>query len=360
MKHARPNGQGKQHSGGPLYAALDLGTNSCRMLIAQPLDGHFEVIDAFSKSVRLGVELERTGSLSNAGINRTIQALHVCAKKIRQRGVKQQRLIATEACRRAANGEKFMARIRKETGLELEIINPAEEARLAVVGCAPLVSHEAKQVLVIDIGGGSTELIWIDIADVAAIDRVQAMMRLTPGLAKEALRDIPGAKVVDWISVPLGVATLLERYSDVADDAARFALMSWYFEENIAEFGPYLDDSADLLDGLQMIGTSGTVTTVGAVHLGLKRYDRNKVDGMGMGAVDVDRVISHFLALGPEGRVKAPGIGKDRAELIMSGAAILQTILRIWPTEEIRVADRGLREGMLYSMMSADGAFGKK
>lgn len=360
MKNARPNGQGKRHGEGPLYAALDLGTNSCRMLIAQPLGGHFEVVDAFSKSVRLGVELERTGALSNAGINRTIQALHVCARKIKQSGVKQKRLIATEACRRASNGEKFMARIRNETGLKLEIINPAEEARLAVVGCAPLVSHEAKQVLVIDIGGGSTELIWIDIADVAAIDRVSAMMRLKPGLAVDALRDIPGAKVVDWISVPLGVATLLERYSDVEDDAARFALMSWYFEENIAEFGPYLDDSADLLDGLQMIGTSGTVTTVGAVHLGLTRYDRNKVDGMEMRAEDVDRVISHFLALGPEGRVASQGIGKDRAELIMSGSAILQTILRIWPTKQIRVADRGLREGMLYSMMNADGVFGKQ
>jgi len=358
MKNARPDGQGKRHGEGPLYAALDLGTNSCRMLIAQPLDGHFEVVDAFSKSVRLGLELERTGALSNAGINRTIQALHVCARKIKQCGVKQKRLIATEACRRASNGEKFMARIRNETGLELEIINPAEEARLAVVGCAPLVSHDARQVLVIDIGGGSTELIWIDIADVAAIDRVSAMMHLKPGLAVDALRNIQGAKVVDWISVPLGVATLLERYSDVEEDAARFALMSWYFEENIAEFGPYLDDSADLLEGLQMIGTSGTITTVGAVHLGLTRYDRNKVDGMEMGAVDVDRVISHFLALGPEGRIASPGIGKDRAELIMSGSAILQTILRIWPTKQIRVADRGLREGMLYSMMNADGAFG--
>ena len=364
MKNARPNKQGKrekqQRSGNPpLYAALDLGTNSCRMLIAQPLGGHFEVVDAFSKSVRLGLELERTGALSNAGINRTIQALHVCARKIKQRGVRQQRLVATEACRRATNGDAFMSRIRNETGLDLEIINPAEEARLAVVGCAPLVSHAARQVLVIDIGGGSTELIWIDIANVGAMDRVQAMMRLRPGGAgKDGVDNIEGAKVVDWISVPLGVATLLERYSDVEDDSARFALMSWYFEENIAEFGPYLDDSADLLDGLQMIGTSGTVTTIGAVHLGLTRYDRNKVDGMEMGAKDVDRVISHLLALGPAGRIAFPGIGQDRAALIMSGSAILQTILRIWPTDQIKVADRGLREGMLYSMMSADGAFG--
>lgn len=361
MKYARPKGHGnrRRRGGSELYAALDLGTNSCRMLIAEPSGGHFTVVDAFSKSVRLGLELERTGSLSNAGINRTIQALHVCARKISKQGVRRKRLIATEACRRALNGEQFMARIRAETGLDLEIIKPSEEARLAVVGCAPLVSHDAKQVLVVDIGGGSTELIWIDISDVAAIDRVQAMMRLDPGAKKDAIANIPGAKVVDWISVPLGVATLLQRYSDVEDDSARFALMSWYFEENIAEFGPYNDDSTELLDGLQMIGTSGTVTTIGAVHLGLQRYDRNKVDGMEMGAEDVDRVISHFLALGPEGRIASSGIGRDRAELIMSGSAILQTILRIWPTQQIRVADRGLREGMLYSMMSADGAFGK-
>lgn len=347
------------HSGeGPFYAALDLGTNSCRMLIATPKGGHFQIVDAFSKSVRLGLELERTGSLSNAGITRTVQALHVCAKKLRLNGVVAQRLVATEACRRAINGERFMSRIRSETGLKLEIIKPSEEARLAVVGCAPLVDAAAKQVLVIDIGGGSTELVWIDLSEVSPENKTKAMMELSPGTGTKGINMPLGAKVVDWISVPLGVATLLQRYSDVSDDSARFALMAWYFEEMLADFTPYIEGSTlALMDGLQVIGTSGTITTIGAMHLGLRRYDRNLVDGMAMGSADVNRVVDRFLQLGPVGRREEPGIGRDRSQLIMSGSAILQTILRIWPTPNIRVADRGLREGMLYSMMNADNAF---
>ncbi len=362
MNNARPPGLAPKpasHTGeGPFYAALDLGTNSCRMLIATPRGGHFQIVDAFSKSVRLGLELERTGALSNAGISRTVQALHVCAKKLRLRGVVARRLVATEACRRAANGEKFMNRIRSETGLKLEIIKPSEEARLAVVGCAPLVAPEARQVLVVDIGGGSTELVWIDLSDVEPAQKTKAMMQLSPGTGTKGVKMPLGARVVDWISVPLGVATLLQRYSDVNDDSARFALMACYFEEMLEEFAPYIEgSSAEMMHGLQVIGTSGTITTVGAMHLGLKRYDRNLVDGMAMGSRDVNRVVERFLQLGPVGRRDEPGIGRDRAQLIMSGSAILQTILRIWPTRHIRVADRGLREGMLYSMMHADGAF---
>jgi len=338
----------------PLYAALDLGTNSCRMLIAEPDGAHFKIVDAFSKSVRLGLDLERTGSLSNAGISRTLQALHVCSRKLKKLGVTNSRFVATEACRRAANGVQFMARIRNETGLNLEIIDTAEEARLAVVSCSPLLEPKAEQVLVVDIGGGSTELVWIDLSDVPRKDKMKAMIDLKPGVKDVA--GLPGARVVDWISVPLGVATLMQRYSDVYEDGAKFALMACYFEEMLEGFTPYqdlVDDS--ILSGLQIIGTSGTVTTLGAMHLGLRRYDRNKVDGLRMGSADINAVIDRFLVLGPEGRRKEPGIGRDRADLIMSGSAILQTLLRIWPTQYIRVADRGLREGMLFSMMNADG-----
>lgn len=338
----------------PLYAALDLGTNSCRMLIAEPDGAHFNIVDAFSKSVRLGLDLERTGSLSNAGISRTLQALHVCSRKLKKLGVQNSRLVATEACRRAKNGEQFMNRIRNETGLKLEVINPAEEARLAVVSCSPLLEPMAEHVLVVDIGGGSTELVWVDLTDVAPEDKVKAMINLRPGVADVA--ELPGARIVDWISVSLGVATLMQRYSDVQEDGAKFALMACHFEEELEAFSPYQDlvDPA-ILSKLQVIGTSGTVTTLGAMHLGLRRYDRNKVDGLRMRAQDVNAVIDRFLELGPEGRRREPGIGNDRADLIMSGSAILQTLLRIWPTESVRVADRGLREGMLFSMMNADG-----
>ncbi|NNE89241.1 MAG: Ppx/GppA family phosphatase [Silicimonas sp.] len=336
-----------------LYGALDLGTNACRMLIAQPKGNQFHVIDSFSKSVQLGHGLEASGKLSRASMNRTIQALKVCRSKLDKHGVRRRRLVATEACRRAANGEQFLNTIAREAGLRLEVIKPEEEARLAVVSCAPLVSTKTEQLMVVDIGGGSTELVWIDLSRVPKVDRPRAIMRLHTGFTPDPESLFPAARVVDWISVPLGVATLRDQFDDVDDDAARFALMSWHFEENLTEFTPYEDiqDKA----GFQIIGTSGTVTTVAASHLGLRRYDRSKVDGLRMTSDQIDRVIRKYLDMGPAGRRADPQIGRDRHALIMSGSAILQALLRVWPTDRLSVADRGLREGLLYAQMSANG-----
>jgi exopolyphosphatase/guanosine-5'-triphosphate,3'-diphosphate pyrophosphatase len=335
-----------------LYAALDLGTNSCRMLIAQPKGNQFHVVDSFSKSVQLGAGLESSGMLSRASMARTVQAMRICQQKLKRHKVKRMRLVATEACRRARNAGEFIQQIKRETGLELEIIQTEEEARLAVISCAPLVSTKTEQLLVVDIGGGSTELVWIDLSQVAPRERPRAIMRLHAGFHPPE-SPFPAAKVVDWISVPLGVATLRDQFSDVEDDAARFALMSWYFEENLAEFAPYKDEQKR--EGFQIVGTSGTVTTVAASHLGLKRYDRTKVDGLRMTSDQIDKVIRNYLDLGPLGRRRDPRIGQDRQALIMSGAAILQALLRLWPTDRLSVADRGLREGLLYAQMSADG-----
>ena len=335
-----------------LYAALDLGTNSCRMLIAQPKGSQFHVLDSFSKSVQLGQGLESTGRLSRASMNRTISAMRICRQKLDRHGVTRMRLVATEACRRAKNGDAFVAQVRRETGMKLEIIKPEEEARLAVISCAPLVSTKTEQLLVVDIGGGSTELVWIDLAHVPARERPRAIMRLHAGFGADP-GPFAAAKVVDWISVPLGVATLRDQFSDVEDDAARFALMSWFFEENLTEFAPSAEQQGR--EGFQIVGTSGTVTTVAASHLGLKRYDRTKVDGLRMTSDQIDKVIRNYLTLGPQGRRSDPRIGKDRQALIMSGAAILQALMRLWPTDRLSVADRGLREGLLYAQMSADG-----
>ncbi|MFK7753955.1 MAG: Ppx/GppA phosphatase family protein [Sedimentitalea sp.] len=335
-----------------LYAALDLGTNSCRMLIAQPKGSGFHVVDSFSKSVQLGSGLERTGRLSRASMARTVQALRICQQKLKRNKVSHMRLVTTEACRRARNAREFIRQVKRETGMVLEIIQPEEEARLAVISCAPLVSTKTDQLLVVDIGGGSTELVWINISSVPARDRPRAIMRLHAGF-HPAQSPFPAAKVVDWISVPLGVATLRDQFSDVEDDAARFALMSWFFEENLAEFAPYKNEQTR--EGFQIVGTSGTVTTVAASHLGLRRYDRNKVDGLRMTSDQIDKVIHGYLALGPNGRRRDPRIGDDRQALIMSGSAILQALMRCWPTDRLSVADRGLREGLLYAQMSADG-----
>ncbi len=364
VRHKNEFKRGEERSKKSLYAALDLGTNSCRMLIARPTGPRFEIVDAFSKSVRLGLDLERTGELSQAGITRALQALHVCSKKLKRFEVRRSRLVATEACRRSKNGRKFLSKVKRDTGLTLELIKPEEEARLAVISCAPLLDSKVSQVLIVDIGGGSTELVWIDLVCVPQEHRVAAMLDLQLDHHKSAdtrnFSESTGrVRIVDWISVPLGVATLLERYSDVEDDSARFALMSCDFEQQIENFLPYFSkDIMDKKEDLQIIGTSGTVTTLGAVHLGLRRYDRLKVDGLDLKAADIDAVIKKFLQLGPEGRKREPGIGRDRAELIMSGSAIMQTLLRIWPTKSMRVADRGLREGILYSLMSADNHFG--
>ncbi len=335
-----------------LYAALDLGTNSCRMLIAQPKGSQFHVVDSFSKSVQLGSGLESSGRLSRASIGRTVQAMRICQQKLKRHNVRRMRLVATEACRRARNGRDFLRYVKRETGLDLQIIEPEEEARLAVISCAPLVSTKTEQLLVVDIGGGSTELVWIDLSGVPARERPRSIMRLHAGF-HTAGSPFPAAKVVDWISVPLGVATLRDQFSDVSDDAARYALMSWYFEENLADFAPYKDEQAR--DGFQIVGTSGTVTTVAASHLGLKRYDRTKVDGLRMTSDQIEKVIRDYLELGPAGRRRDPRIGQDRQALIMSGAAILQALLRCWPTDRLSVADRGLREGLLYAQMCADG-----
>lgn len=333
-----------------LYAALDLGTNSCRMLIAQPKGSQFLVLDSFSKTVQLGAGLEASGKLSRASMNRTIQALRICEKKIEKHGVTRMRLVATEACRRARNAREFIRQVRRETGLTIEIIAAEEEARLAVISCAPLVRPESEQLLIVDIGGGSTELVWIDLSDVTPSDRPRSIMRLSSGFDRQGLGD---ARVVDWISVPLGVATLKDQFIDVEDDSARFALMSWFFEESLSNFSPA--SAAQPRKGFQIIGTSGTVTTVAASFLGLRRYDRAKVDGLVMSSDQIDLVIREYLALGPDGRRTDPRIGRDRHTLIMSGAAILQALMRIWPTDQLSVADRGLREGLLYAQMTADG-----
>lgn len=351
---ARPvesSGTHKKVEQAPLYAALDLGTNSCRMLIARPKGSQFSVVDSFSKTVQLGAGLESSGRLSRASMGRTVQALRICQKKLEAHGVRRMRLVATEACRRASNSREFMRTIRRETGLALEVIPAEEEARLAVVSCAPLVEPKTEQLLVVDIGGGSTELVWLDLTELEPAERPAALMRFSMNFHRSGTK--PEPRVVDWISVPLGVATLREQFGDVESDSARFALMSWFFEEQLANFSPY--SAQQKREGFQIIGTSGTITTVAASFLGLRRYDRTKVDGLLMTSGQIDSVIQDYLSLGPEGRRTDPRIGRDRHALIMSGAAILQALMRCWPTDRLSVADRGLREGLLFAQMSADG-----
>ena len=342
----------------PAIAALDLGTNNCRLLVALPEGEGFTVVDAFSRAVRLGEGVEQSNELGSAAQARALKALRICASKIRQHRVTDARIIATEACRRAVNGAGFIRRVTREVGLQIEIISAEEEARLAVAGCAPLIDPEAEQLLVFDIGGGSTELIWIDMSRTPSSRRESLIRTLAPtggNGAESANARAAAAHITDWISVPMGVSTLHERFASCVDDAQRYAAMSRHFEEHLAPFIPYRsDDRAELSRRLQIIGVSGTATTFGALHLGLRTYDRSKVDGLWMPAMRAAELTQGLLASGNIRAIDStmtPGAGIGRASLILSGAAILMTILRAWPVERMRIADRGLREGMLYGLL---------
>jgi len=319
------------HNNRHTYGALDLGTNNCRLLIARPTDGGFTVIDAFSRIVRLGDGLSQTGKLSDDAMDRAVSALSVCAEKLRRRNVSLSRSVATEACRRAANGRKFLERVRSETGTALEIIEPAEEARLAMLGCHKLLEPGDGPALIFDIGGGSTELVLID------------QMSGTP-------------KIRSWWSAPWGVVSLTESEGREAiegeDRVKAYKRMRERVRRSFDQFESMLPKHRE---GIRLLGTSGTVTTLASVHLALPSYDRRAVDGLHV-PIEAMHTISTMIAeMDFEERAALPCIGPDRADLVVAGCAILEAILEIWPAKKLGVADRGIREGILRSLMARDG-----
>ncbi len=331
--HTSGRGWRSPRAGPPTrLAALDLGTNNCRLLVVEPLDEGFEVVDSFSRITRLGEGLATTGRLSEAAIARTLMALAVCRRVINRNHVAELRCVATEACRRALNGADFIERVERELGIPLEIVSQDEEARLALLGCLPLVDALAEQLLMVDIGGGSTEIVWFDRG------------------AAGAEPDGPSVAV----SLPVGVVTLAEsfagelRHGDYAGmlEVAREAMRR-------APFNGFVPRA---LDGpaVQMLGTSGTVTTLAAVHLGLKRYDRRRVDGIVLSYEAITEVAERLKRLDNRGRAAHPCIGQGRADLVVAGCAILEAIHESWPLPRMRVADRGVREGILNGLMGLD------
>nr|WP_093810805.1 Ppx/GppA phosphatase family protein [Stappia sp. ES.058] len=347
-------GRGAQRVGAPagfdpasaqrLYAALDLGTNNCRLLVARPEIRGFRVVDAFSKIVRLGEGLSHNNRLGEAAMDRAIEALGCCRDKMRDRGVDRVRLIATEACRAAENGPLFIERVFQETGLALEIATRETEARLAVAGCASLVDPDANGVVLFDIGGGSSEIVWLDLRNRCGARGV-ALTRF----------------IRDWTSLPVGVVNLAERHGGRHVSADTFEAMVQDARQHLEAFSLGRELTDAICDGkVHMLGTSGTVTTLAGVHFGLKRYDRRRVDGAWMDADDVTAMIERLRAMPYEERVGNPCIGADRADLVLAGCAILEAIRRRWPCQRLRVADRGLREGILMELMSADRVWRRK
>lgn len=341
------------HNIGALVAGLDLGTNNCRLLIAQTAGPDLHVVDSFSRAVRLGEGIEKSGALGTAAMDRTISALAICAEKVEKARPARFRAVATAACRQALNGSDFAARVRAETGMNLEIISAEEESRLAVAGCAPLVDETAELVLVFDIGGGSTELVLLDVSKAPPARRAASVRRIE-AKAKAARGDLDhvvdgeAAEIVDWVSIPVGVATLEDKFAEILDPSRRFGLMTWYFEELIEGFASAMTEEGED-KRLQLIGASGSVTTIGSAHLGLKRYDRSRVDGLWLPMRAARRIARELASLSDEARAHHPSIGADRARLIVASCAILSAILNVWPGQDLRVADRGLREGLIYT-----------
>ena len=328
---------------GEVCAALDLGTNNCRLLLATARGRGFRVIDSFSRIVRLGEGLSQSGRLSAPAMERALAALAICADKIRRRGANRVRAVATEACRIAANGAEFLSEVEARTGLRLEIISPKEEARLAVAGCLNLVDPTAKAALVLDVGGGSTELSWLDLRS--------RNLELHP--RRRAFWRPP---IIAWLSMKLGVVNLAERFPTAPDpEMVVYRAMVEATKSEIARFtgADPLRPVFDKGEG-HLIGTSGAITSLAGLHLRLPRYERAKVDGLWMDRTDCEATAARLARLTVPERAAEPCIGPDRADLVLAGAAILQAVQETWPCDRVRVADRGLREGLLLSLMAND------
>jgi exopolyphosphatase/guanosine-5'-triphosphate,3'-diphosphate pyrophosphatase len=313
------------------YGAIDLGTNNCRLLVARPTDGGFTVIDAFSRIVRLGEGLSQSGRLSDAAMDRAVAALGVCADKLRRRNVSLSRSVATEACRRAANGEHFAERVRDETGIVLDIIPPQEEARLAVLGCHKLLEPGDGPALIFDIGGGSTELVLVEQFD--GIPRIHS-----------------------WWSAPWGVVSLTESEgAEALEGPDRLAAYKRMRERARHAFSRFAKMLPEKKDDIRLLGTSGTVTTLASVHLALPAYDRRAVDGLHVPIEAMQKISSMIAGMDYDERSSLPCIGNERADLVVAGCAILEAIIEIWPAQNLGIADRGIREGILRSLMARDG-----
>ena len=314
------------------YAAIDLGTNSCRLVIASPTPSSFRIVETFSKVTRLGEGIINDNELSRPAIRRTVSALKVCAGVLEEYApIYRYRFVATAACRRAKNCADFISAVEKETGLNIEIISSKEEARLAVVGCIPLLNRHIKRALIFDIGGGSTE---ISLARVTNSGKtfIEGFVSLPYGVVTVS-EAFPGSDMTD-----LAYDTIVERTQDILKD----------FEER------FHITEAIRRQEIQIIGTSGTVTVLGAVHLNLSRYNRSAVDGLSISMNDLERTILKIKRMGAEGRSKHPCIGSQKSDLTMAGCAIIESLIKFWPVSEITVADRGIREGILLDLMHSD------
>ena len=329
VEYAVPHADPERRSSGAVFAALDLGTNNCRLLIGAPVGDGFRVLDSFSRIVRVGEGLHSTGRLSPTAMDRAIAALHACAARLTRRPIRAVRAVATEACRQAVNGAEFLARVQAETGLQFRVISTREEAELALESCAPLLQGEGRRALLFDIGGGSTELAWVRL----------------PGGGK-------APELIGYQSLPIGVGSLAERFGAAGFGTAGFQAMVDDVKARLRPFEQiHCIAHESRLGGVRLLGTSGTVTTLAGVAMKLARYRRPLVDGTVLSAAAADQALSELRSLGRDGLAQHPCVGPERADFVLPGCAVFEAIRQTWPMAEVTVADRGLREGMLLRMM---------
>ncbi|MCK8788040.1 Ppx/GppA family phosphatase [Roseomonas sp. NAR14] len=340
----------------PLFAALDLGTNNCRLLIAAGTPGGgFRVLDSFSRIVRLGQGLAGTGRLAETAMDRAMAALRTCTEKLARRPVRRLHAVATEACRRAENGAAFLGRVESELGLRLQIISAREEAALAMESCSPLLAPEDRRALLFDIGGGSTEIAWIRIPPPRGRPAGARPGGTHPDAHHPAAYRSVTPELIGYTSLPLGVVTLAERTGSSCFTAAGFTAVVDEVADQLADFDRVHCISQELrAGGVRLMGTSGTVTTLAGVALSLPRYRRPLVDGCTLDIDAADQALGDLFALGPEGLAAHPCVGPERAEFVLPGCAVYAAIRRVWPARRLTVADRGLREGMLLRMLRGE------
>ena len=345
QRHRRkgPSGHAKT------FGALDLGTNNCRLLIAKQTGSGYRIIDSFSRVVRLGAGLSSTGMLSQKAMDAAVDAIKICAAKMKAKNVVRWRCIATQACRQAGNGEEFLKRVKSETGITLELISPRVEARLAVMGCLALADKTKDVVMVFDIGGGSSELSWVDLRRVRSGEGVERVHR---------------PPISAWASLPTGVVTLSEAIPSTDESpeglATRYEAMKEHVRGLIRNAGCESRFTKTFAEGRgHLIGTSGTITSLAGIYLELPYYQRDKVDGLWMNGADVTEVSRRMAAMTIKERGNISCVGHDRASLLVAGCAIMDVLLEMWPAEKVRVADRGLREGMLMGLIASHNKNGR-
>lgn len=318
----------RNHELNEVFAAIDLGTNSCRLLVGK-YDGHLRIIDSYSKVVRLGENIQLNNELSQEAIERTLKALQICMEKVLGNRVTHLRAVTTEACRRASNSYDLLNRAKSELNLELEVITSHEEANLAISGCANMFQRNIPYVIAFDIGGGSTEVMWVKLKE-----------------------GTPNFEVIDLISLPFGVVTLSDQFGSFATSPQIYTQIREKVAHDLDAFAARNNIQRFMeKKQVQMVGTSGTVTTLAAIHLKLQRYDRYMIDGIYLRMENIREITQYVLNMPVKQRNLHPSIGVGRSDLVITGSAILEGICDTFEVPYIRVADRGVREGILMGLI---------